>query len=97
MQAFYTPAELARLLGVDVSTVRMWIRLDRLVAYRLAERVTGIPLSSVMELVGNSQDARPVGHFPTRGQRFSRGRTAAGKQYADFAYCFWRRPTNYLL
>ncbi len=55
MQAFYTPAELARLLGVDASTVRRWIRLDRLVAYRLAERVTHIPLSSVMELHGNSQ------------------------------------------
>lgn len=56
MQAFYTPAELARLLGVDVSTVRRWVSSRRLVAYRLPARVTRIPLGSVMELFGESQE-----------------------------------------
>ncbi len=54
-QAFYTPDELAGILRVHVSTVREWIRSDRLFAYRISERVTRIPLGSVMELLGESQ------------------------------------------
>jgi excisionase family DNA binding protein len=58
-QAFYTPDELAQVLRVHVSTVREWIRTDQLFAYRLSERVGRIPLTSVMELLGESQ---PVTH-----------------------------------
>jgi len=58
-QAFYTPEELAQLLRVHVSTVREWIRTDRIFAYRLSERISRIPLTSVMEMLGESQ---PVIH-----------------------------------
>jgi excisionase family DNA binding protein len=58
-QAFYTPDEVAGLLRVHVSTVREWIRSDRLFAYRLSERISRIPLASVMEFLGESQ---PVTH-----------------------------------
>ena len=51
-KAFYTPAEIARLFEVHPSTVREWIHSDRLFAYQLSERVTRIPLSSVMQLLG---------------------------------------------
>jgi excisionase family DNA binding protein len=51
-KAFYTPAEIARLFEVHPSTVREWIHSDRLFAYQLSERVTRIPLSSVMHLLG---------------------------------------------
>jgi excisionase family DNA binding protein len=56
-RAFYTPDELAGLLRVHVSTVREWIRTDRLFAYRLSERISRIPLTSVMEMLGESQPA----------------------------------------
>lgn len=58
-RAFYTPDELADLLRVHVSTVREWIRTDRIFAYRLSERISRIPLTSVMEMLGESQ---PVIH-----------------------------------
>lgn len=51
-KAFYTPAEIARLFEVHPSTVREWIHSDRLFAYQLSERVTRVPLSSVMQLLG---------------------------------------------
>ncbi len=54
-RAFYTPEELAGLMRVHVSTVREWIRTDRIFAYRLSERISRIPLTSVMELLGESQ------------------------------------------
>jgi excisionase family DNA binding protein len=53
-KAFYTPAEIARLFEVHPSTVREWIHSDRLFAYQLSERVTRIPLGSVMRLLGES-------------------------------------------
>ena len=59
MQAFYTPDEVADLLRVHVSTVREWIRSERLFAYRISERVSRIPLGSLMELLGEPQ---PVAH-----------------------------------
>ena len=51
-KAFYTPAEISHLLNVHVSTVRDWIHADRLFAYRLSERVYRVPLSALMELLG---------------------------------------------
>ena len=51
-KAFYTPAEISDLLQVHVSTVRDWIHADRLFAYRLSERVYRVPLSALMELLG---------------------------------------------
>ncbi len=51
-KAFYTPAEIARLFEVHPSTVREWIHSDRLFAYQISERVTRVPLSSVMHLLG---------------------------------------------
>lgn len=51
-KAFYTPTEIARLLEVHPSTVREWIHSDRLFAYQISERVTRVPLSSVMHLLG---------------------------------------------
>lgn len=51
-KAFYTPAEISDLLQVHVSTVRDWIHAERLFAYRLSERVYRVPLSALMELLG---------------------------------------------
>lgn len=51
-KAFYTPAEISDLLQVHVSTVRDWIHADRLFAYQLSERVYRVPLSALMELLG---------------------------------------------
>lgn len=51
-KAFYTPAEISALLQVHVSTVRDWIHAERLFAYQLSERVYRIPLSALMEMLG---------------------------------------------
>jgi len=59
MQAFYTPDEVAALLRVHVTTVRDWIRSERLFAYRISERVSRVPLGALMELLGEPQ---PVVH-----------------------------------
>jgi excisionase family DNA binding protein len=56
-KAFYTPAEIAALLQVHVSTVRDWIHTQRLFAYQLSERVYRIPLSSLMEMLGETEEA----------------------------------------
>jgi excisionase family DNA binding protein len=56
-KAFYTPAEISALLQVHVSTVRDWIHVERLFAYQLSERVYRIPLSSLMELLGETDAA----------------------------------------
>ena len=56
-KAFYTPAEIAALLQVHVSTVRDWIHMERLFAYQLSERVYRIPLSSLMEMLGETDAA----------------------------------------
>ena len=53
-KAFYTPAEISGLLHVHPSTVRDWIHTERLFAYQLSERVYRIPLSSLMELLGET-------------------------------------------
>ena len=53
-KAFYTPAEISGLLQVHPSTVRDWIHTQRLFAYQLSERVYRIPLSSLMELLGET-------------------------------------------
>jgi hypothetical protein len=47
-------AEIAALLQVHVSTVRDWIHLERLFANQLSERVYRIPLSSLMEMLGET-------------------------------------------
>jgi excisionase family DNA binding protein len=68
MHAFYTPDEVAALLRVHVSTVRDWIRSERLFAYRISERVSRVPLGALMELLGEPQ---PVAHrilSPADGQ-----------------------------
>lgn len=51
-KAFYTPAEISSLLQIHVSTVRDWIHTEKLFAYQLSERVYRIPLSALMELLG---------------------------------------------
>ncbi len=56
-KAFYTPAEISALLQIHVSTVRDWIHMERLFAYQLSERVYRIPLSSLMELLGETDAA----------------------------------------
>jgi excisionase family DNA binding protein len=56
-KAFYTPAEISALLQVHVSTVRDWIHTQRLFAYQLSERVYRIPLSSLMEMLGETVEA----------------------------------------
>ncbi len=53
-KAFYTPAEISALLQVHPSTVRDWIHTERLFAFQLSERVYRIPLSSLMELLGET-------------------------------------------
>lgn len=50
-RAFYSPLELARIVGVHPSTVLNWIRSGRVYGVRLSPRVYRIPLASAMRLL----------------------------------------------
>lgn len=82
-KAFYTPSEIAVIFEVHASTVREWIHSDRLFAYQLSERVTRIPLSSVMHLLDESQSVTEWDLSPAEGnetwQRIS-GEHDSGEQ-----------------
>jgi excisionase family DNA binding protein len=75
-KAFYTPAEISALLQVHVSTVRDWIHTDRLFAYQLSERVYRIPLSSLMELLGETDAVTRRRLSTAEGEQIWRGISA---------------------
>ena len=54
-KAFYTTDEVADVLCVHVSIIYEWIRTGRLFAYRPSEKTSKIPLTSLMEMLGESQ------------------------------------------
>lgn len=52
-KAFYSPSELAAILGVSVSYVNSQVEKGAIRAIRLSPRVTRIPYAAVMRLVGS--------------------------------------------
>ena len=50
---FYSPSEVAVILGVSAQTVRDWIHDDRLFAVRLSERLYRIPLGALLQKLGH--------------------------------------------
>lgn len=68
LKAFYSPAEVAAILGVSVSYINGRVDKGEIDAVRLSPRVTRIPYASLMALVGQA--------LPVRVQR----RTAAQRQ-----------------
>ena len=75
-KAFYTPAEISALLQVHVSTVRDWIHTERLFAYQLSDRVCRIPLSSLMELLGETDAVTRRRLSTAEGEQIWRGISA---------------------
>jgi len=75
-KAFYTPAEISALLQVHVSTVRDWIHTERLFAYQLSDRVYRIPLSSLMELLGETDAVTRRRLSTAEGEQIWRGISA---------------------
>jgi excisionase family DNA binding protein len=71
-----TPAEISALLQVHVSTVRDWIHTERLFAYQLSERVYRIPLSSLMELLGETDTVTRRQLSTAEGEQIWRGISA---------------------
>ncbi len=71
-KAFYSPAEISSLLQVHVSTVRDWIHSERLFAYQLSERIYRIPLSALMELLGEDDEVTRRELSPAESDRIWR-------------------------
>ena len=57
-KAFYTPAEVASILGVSVSYVNAQVDKGLIDAIRLSPRVTRIPYGALMALVGTPLTAQ---------------------------------------
>jgi len=55
---FYTPTELAALIGVDPSTVMDWIHREDLYAVKLGPKTYRIPLAAVVSRL-NPEAAKP--------------------------------------
>jgi excisionase family DNA binding protein len=55
---FYSPAEVAAILGVSPSYINSMVDRGEIDAIRLSPRVTRIPYGSVMSLVGQALDVR---------------------------------------
>ena len=58
---YYSPKELAAILGVHRTTIDRYIRDGRLRAVKLSERAYRIPLGAVLRLV-SPEDLPPVRH-----------------------------------
>jgi len=57
-KAFYSPAEVARMIDVHPTTILNYIRDEKLYAVRLSERTIRIPARSVQKLLA-PEEARP--------------------------------------
>jgi len=57
-KAFYSPAEVAAILGVSVSYINSRVDKGEIDAIRLSPRVTRIPYGSLMSLVGQALPVR---------------------------------------
>lgn len=57
-KAFYSPAEVAEILGVSVSYINSRVDKGEIDAVRLSPRVTRIPYGSLMALVGRPLPVR---------------------------------------
>ena len=57
-KAFYSPAEVASILGVSVSYVNAQVEKGTIDAIRLSPRVTRIPYGALMSLVGTPLGAQ---------------------------------------
>ncbi len=60
---YYSPKELAAVLGVHRTTIDRYIREGRLRAVKLSERAYRIPLGAVLRLVA-PEEIPPVQHPP---------------------------------
>ena len=60
---YYSPKELAAVLGVHRTTIDRYIREGRLRAVKLSERAYRIPLGAVLRLV-SPEEIPPVQHPP---------------------------------
>ena len=62
-KAYYSPTELAAILGVHRTTVDRYIREGKLRAVKLSERTYRIPLGAVLRLLA-PDEVGPVRHPP---------------------------------
>ena len=69
---FYTVVEVAKMLDVHPSTIREWIRDEKLFAFRFSERVVRIPLGSLMQMFGESQPVTHEEALPGESEKFWR-------------------------
>jgi len=60
-KAYYSPTELAAILGVHRTTIDRYIRDGKLRAVKLSERTYRIPLGAVLRLV-SPEELPPVRH-----------------------------------
>jgi len=60
-KAYYSPRELADILGLHRTTIDCYIRDGRLRAVKLSERAYRIPLGAVLRLV-SPEETTPVRH-----------------------------------
>jgi hypothetical protein len=60
-KAFYSPAEVARMIDVHPTTILNYIRDEKLYAIRLSERTIRIPARSVLKLLA-PDDVRAPHH-----------------------------------
>ncbi len=65
-KAYYSPTELAEILGVHRTTIGRYIREGRLRAVKLSARAYRIPLGAVLRLVA-PEEITPVRHHPLPG------------------------------
>jgi len=66
-KAYYSPKELAEILGVHRTTIDRYIREGRLRAVKLSERAYRIPLGAVLRLV--APDEIPAVRHPRLPER----------------------------
>ena len=59
-KAFYSPAEVARILGVSDQTVLDRIHDDKLFAVQLSARIYRIPLAALLQFLGLPPEIRRV-------------------------------------
>lgn len=76
---FYSPSEVAVILGVSAQTVRDWIHDDRLFAVRLSERLYRIPLGALLQRLGHPARIR----HEDRAGRTTRDREDARRLAAE--------------
>jgi excisionase family DNA binding protein len=63
---FYSPAEVAALVGLSSSTILNYIHAERLAAVKLSERTYRIPRKAVLRLLGVDRPAPSLVEEPTQ-------------------------------